>query len=63
MNTEKDKQPEDRLIQDGDSRPDQPVEKTSQDKKSPLASERGRVTKERGADVNSADDFRDARND
>lgn len=63
MKTEKNQPQKDHVIQDGDSRPDQKTEKGSQEKKSPLASDRGRVTKERAADVNAADDFRDAKND
>jgi hypothetical protein len=49
-------------IRDGDARPDQNV--TGKDTKkagSPLASQKKKMTKERGADVNSLEDFKEAR--
>lgn len=61
MNSDKIKQEQEKLqtpVADGDARPDQlnpdPERKKEGDGKH-------RVSQERGADVNSADDFRDAR--
>ena len=49
-------------IRDGDARPDQNIEgKTSKPAGSPLASGKRKMSKERGADVNSIEDFKDAR--
>jgi hypothetical protein len=47
-------------IADGDTRPDQQVENTKRTK-TPDVSERPKVTKDRGADIDRADDFRDAK--
>jgi hypothetical protein len=46
-------------VSDGDTRPDQLD--TDPQRKKHLAEDSGRVSKERGADINSADDFRDAK--
>ena len=48
-------------IRDGDTRPDQDLQPDLKKKSSPLASEKGRVSKERGADVDKWEDFRDGR--
>jgi hypothetical protein len=49
-------------IRDGDTRPDQNIEgKTKKTAGSPMASQKKKMTKERGADVDSVEDFRDAK--
>ena len=49
-------------VRDGDSRPDQNIEGRKTKKSgSPLASQPKKMTKDRGADVNSLEDFKDAR--
>jgi hypothetical protein len=49
-------------IQDGDTRPDQNIDgKPAKDAGSPVASKKQKITKERGADVNSLEDFKDAK--
>jgi hypothetical protein len=61
MKSNTEKQNQDKLqapIADGDARPDQ-LNLDPQRKKP--ADEKQRVSKERGADINDADDFRDAK--
>jgi hypothetical protein len=55
--------PKETPIRDGDSRPDQNVEGKTNNRQSgsPLASQKKKMTKERGADVNSIEDFKDAK--
>lgn len=49
-------------IRDGDARPDQNIDgKRKKDPGSPLASQQKKVTKERGADENTIEDFKDAK--
>lgn len=55
INQEKSQTP----IIDGDARPDQLNEDPGRKKTSPV--DKNRVSKERGADINKADDFRDAK--
>jgi hypothetical protein len=57
--SEKNKKKEQTPISDGDARPDQL--NLDPDRKKHLADDKGRVSKERGADIDSADDFRDAK--
>jgi hypothetical protein len=48
-------------IRDGDTRPDQNLDPKAKKKSSPLASSKDRVTKERGADVDRWEDYKDAK--
>lgn len=49
-------------IRDGDTRPDQNLEGTEKKKaSSPLASKPSKITKERAADINSLEDYKDAK--
>ncbi|HEY0743113.1 MAG TPA: hypothetical protein VGD40_16710 [Chryseosolibacter sp.] len=49
-------------IRDGDTRPDQNIEGTrKKPSSSPMATAPGKVSKERAADVNSLEDFKDAK--
>jgi hypothetical protein len=49
-------------IQDGDTRPDQNLHGESRKKAgSPLGSEKKKLTKERGADMNTLEDYKDAK--
>ena len=47
-------------IQDGDTRPDQNLE-GNKPGPVPSPSDRSKITKERGADVNTLEDFKDAK--
>ena len=60
-NTQKHNEQKETPIRDGDARPDQNLQPDPKKKSSPLASEKGRVSKERGADVDKWEDFRDGR--
>lgn len=49
-------------IRDGDTRPDQNIHgKLEKDAGSPVASKNKKVTQERGADINSLEDYKDAK--
>ena len=48
-------------IRDGDTRPDQDIHGDRPKHSSPLASDKKKMTKERAADLNSLEDFKDAR--
>jgi hypothetical protein len=48
-------------IRDGDTRPDQNIEGNTQKQSSPLASDKSKFTKERAADINSLEDYKDAK--
>ena len=47
-------------ITDGDTRPDENIDGTTKANTSPIASDKKKITRERGADVNSMDDYKDA---
>ena len=47
-------------IQDGDARPDQNLDGKKK-QESPLASDKKKLTKERGSDVNTLEDYKDAK--
>jgi hypothetical protein len=58
----KNKNPDDQTpIRDGDTRPDQNIEGKTKKPSSPLSSEKSPTTKERAADVNSLEDYKDAK--
>jgi hypothetical protein len=50
-------------IRDGDTRPDANIDGKTKTKSSPLASGGKSVSKERAADVNSLEDYKDAKNE
>ncbi len=60
MNDKTNRPDESAPIRDGDTRPDQNIEGKPKKQSSPVASEKGKVTKERAADVNSLEDYKDA---
>jgi hypothetical protein len=59
---DKNKEKRETPIQDGDTRPDQNLHgKEDRDAGSPLASKKKKLTDERGADMNTLEDFKDAK--
>lgn len=58
---DKDKEQRETPIRDGDTRPDQNIEGKVKKNSSPMATDPGKVSKERAADVNSLEDFKDAK--
>lgn len=50
-------------IRDGDTRPDANIDGETKPKSSPVASGEKNVTKERAADVNSLEDYKDAKSE
>ncbi len=57
MKTRKENTP----IRDGDTRPDQNIHGDVRKKSSPLASDKKKLTKARGADIDTEDDHKDAK--
>jgi hypothetical protein len=61
MKTDKENKDQPTPITDGDSRPDKQHRRTKSSSPAGSPKKEKKFSKERGADINSADDFRDAK--